>query len=229
MKKDNPLDSLMLSFPCPVLWETMEGGERERLCKQCDKKVYNISDMSKKEAEAILLSSHSGDRKCVKFFLRQDGTITTDECPKFLRPVRAQYRKVVYAVSAFYAFIISIFASQAYFKTNDIAEIKVIPSVPVDPRYGQSGEVGGGLGGDVLVSTYYSVLDEGIRLTNDAALKVSLNEAYFKRTFELDLLEQLRCAYLNNGNLEMASNCEDLLYEIKSQQRVTVNSRMEKE
>lgn len=46
-----PLDNLILSYSCPINWESMEGNERERFCKQCSKTVFNISDLSKKEAD----------------------------------------------------------------------------------------------------------------------------------------------------------------------------------
>ena len=82
-----PLENLVLSYHCPINWDSMDGDERERFCKQCSKSVFNISDLNKKEANEYL-QKKSDASHCVKFYLRSDGTITTDECPRILRPVR---------------------------------------------------------------------------------------------------------------------------------------------
>lgn len=82
------LDNLLLAYPCPIKWESMDGNERERLCKQCSKKVYNISDMTKVEAEAFLSENVERGDACLFFYQRSDGTIKTDDCPRYLRPVR---------------------------------------------------------------------------------------------------------------------------------------------
>lgn len=107
MDNKSPLDNLVLSFPCPVSWESMDGDERERLCKQCAKKVYNISDLSKQEAEK-LLRVNQGKKMCYTFFVRQDGTIKTDNCPLVLRAVREKFRSLQKACSIAMAFLFSI-------------------------------------------------------------------------------------------------------------------------
>ncbi len=153
MKEKSPLDSLILTYPCPINWDTMDGNERERLCKQCDKKVYNISDMSRKEAEEILRTKSDGTRNCIKFYQRADGTITTDECPGFLRPVRNQFRflkKVISTIVAFMAASLThgclMFERDSRYNTErdlvqkhfGLSEIALY-SAPIDPRYGDSG------------------------------------------------------------------------------------------
>ncbi|MCW5823432.1 MAG: hypothetical protein KIT34_11565 [Cyanobacteria bacterium TGS_CYA1] len=112
MESESPLDNLVLSFPCPVSWESMDGNERERLCRQCSKKVYNISDLSKKDAEK-LLKVNDGKKMCYTFFVRQDGTIKTDNCPSILRPVREKFRSLQKACSIAMAFLFSISAGLA--------------------------------------------------------------------------------------------------------------------
>lgn len=213
MESRSPLDSLMLSFSCPVLWDSMEGDERERLCRQCDKKVYNISQMSKKEAEELLQSSVEGAKKCVKFYQRKDGTITTDECPQFLRPVRDQYRKAVYAVSCMSAFIISVFGGATFFKLGKVPEAPASFSYyPVDPRYGASGMIGE----SDLVELYFGRLSEFIRvLSLDVVGNLSLNELYLKRTFEIEIFEKLKDIFWNNEQFVMAFKCDELLVAIK--------------
>ncbi len=107
MDDNSPLDNLTLSFPCPVSWDSMEGDERERLCKQCSKKVFNISDLTKKEAEE-LLSVNKGRKMCYTFFVRQDGTIKTDNCPRVLRPIRKSLKSLQRVCSVALAFLFSI-------------------------------------------------------------------------------------------------------------------------
>lgn len=165
MKENSPLDSLILTFPCPINWDTMEGDERERLCRQCDKKVYNISDMSKSDAEKLLLPKPDGSRNCVRFFLRADGTITTDECPRFLRPLRNSCLHLSKAVSMAMAFVMSVFTYGC--SKGEVSQSNEMPvgqkSTSVDPRYGVSGEVGGGLGGDdlsCLLSSFQNLFAE---------------------------------------------------------------------
>ncbi len=98
-----PIDNLILSFSCPIDWNSMDGDDRERFCMQCSKTVFNISDLSKKEANEYL-QKRSKTSHCVKFYLRSDGTITTDECPRILRPVR----NTVFLLARVVAGIISI-------------------------------------------------------------------------------------------------------------------------
>lgn len=96
--KDSPLDNFILSYSCPVAWSNMVGDERERLCKQCDKKVYNISDMTKAEANALLVSKQE-ESTCYNYYLRPDGTIKTDNCPRMLRPARDKLKWIAHACS----------------------------------------------------------------------------------------------------------------------------------
>jgi hypothetical protein len=92
--KSVDLDKIELAFPCPMKWEDMVGDERERFCQSCALNVYNLSSMSKKEAEEFLLL-RSESRICLNFKRRKDGTIITDNCPRALRAVRDKTRRAV--------------------------------------------------------------------------------------------------------------------------------------
>jgi len=85
-----PLESVRIATPCSVSWEGMEGGERVRLCQTCHKNVYNLSSMSRGEAEALI--NEKEGNLCVTFFRRSDGTIMTDDCPVGLRLVRRPFK-----------------------------------------------------------------------------------------------------------------------------------------
>jgi hypothetical protein len=58
----------------------MEGDEKKRACSMCNLNVYNLSEMTKWEAEE-LLSNADGEQMCLQLFRRADGTILTKDCP----------------------------------------------------------------------------------------------------------------------------------------------------
>ena len=81
-----PLDSISVANPCNADWDAMQGDDRTRFCGTCQKNVYNLSDMSRREAEELLRSK--GESLCAQFARRADGTVITDNCPVGLRPLR---------------------------------------------------------------------------------------------------------------------------------------------
>ncbi len=80
MPEDIPLlANVRIAAPCPANWNEMVGGERVRYCRSCEKNVYNLSEMTRNEAEK-LLQTHEG-HLCVRYYQRADGTIKTNDCP----------------------------------------------------------------------------------------------------------------------------------------------------
>jgi hypothetical protein len=75
----NPLENIRIASPCPANWDEMFGDDRKRHCGSCKLNVYNLSDMTRREAENLLINSEG--RLCVRFFRRSDGTILTKNCP----------------------------------------------------------------------------------------------------------------------------------------------------
>lgn len=98
--EESILEKISIASPCSADWDKMVGDDRERFCNQCSLNVYDISTMSKVEAEEFLFLRKEG-RVCVQFFKRNDGTIITNDCPKGLRLVRDKSRKLLKAASAF--------------------------------------------------------------------------------------------------------------------------------
>ena len=80
------LDVIEVASPCPAQWADMQGDERVRLCRDCNLHVYNLSDMTRADAEALL--SQRVGRTCIRFFRRADGTVLTQDCPRGLRLAR---------------------------------------------------------------------------------------------------------------------------------------------
>jgi hypothetical protein len=72
------LDNLRVAAPCTADWSQMTGDERVRHCGECRKNVYNLSDMTRDEAEALLIERNGN--LCVRYFQRRDGTILLADC-----------------------------------------------------------------------------------------------------------------------------------------------------
>jgi hypothetical protein len=67
--------------------------------------VYNLSNMSKRDAEALILSAEG--RVCVRYYHRSDGTILTGNCPVGLQALKRRVsgisRAAVSSVLSFFA------------------------------------------------------------------------------------------------------------------------------
>lgn len=122
-KQQSILDNLYLAAPCSISWESMAGDERERSCGGCSKSVYNISDMTKREAEAFLLAN--GTSECMRFYRRTDGTIMTDDCPRALRKIRDNCKVAAKIAVGLVAFVISLPSAIAQsVQTRDTTSIR---------------------------------------------------------------------------------------------------------
>ena len=95
-KFDNPLNNVRVASPCSVEWDGMYGDGRKRFCGDCKLNVYNLSGMTKAEAENLLLNSEG--RLCIRFYRRADGTVLTADCP--VGWARVKQRTRVYATAA---------------------------------------------------------------------------------------------------------------------------------
>jgi hypothetical protein len=93
------LDSLRVASPCEVSWDAMVGNGRVRHCAKCSKEVFNISNMSRSDAELFLLDRAGAGGACVTFYRRSDGTILTPDCPVGVR-IRRRADAVVAVVTA---------------------------------------------------------------------------------------------------------------------------------
>ena len=102
---NNPLDHVRVAAPCTVDWDQMIGSERMRFCGQCSLNVYNLSSMTRSEAEHLIARNEG--RLCVRFYRRRDGSIITKDCPVGLRAIR---RRVSYAARAIGSMVLGLFA-----------------------------------------------------------------------------------------------------------------------
>lgn len=72
------LDNIRVASPCPAKWSEMTGDDRVRHCGDCKKHVYNLSDMTREEAETLIIAKEG--KLCVRYFQRKDGTILLKDC-----------------------------------------------------------------------------------------------------------------------------------------------------
>jgi hypothetical protein len=93
-----PLEAIEIASPCRADWNAMRGDDRARFCSTCRKNVYNLSELSKAQAQALVAEKEG--RLCVRFYRRADGTMITDDCPVPLRPARNGARRLWHAVGA---------------------------------------------------------------------------------------------------------------------------------
>ena len=92
------LDNVRVAAPCNVDWDTMYGNERVRFCDQCQLNVYNLSEMTKAEAERLVGSAEG--RLCVRYYRRRDGSILTQNCPVGLRALKRRLTRVASALAS---------------------------------------------------------------------------------------------------------------------------------
>lgn len=94
-KYTSPLNRVTVAAPCSADWDEMIGDERARFCGQCQLKVYNLSGMTRREAETLIAGAEG--RLCVRFYRRADGTILTENCPVGLRALKRRLSRVATA------------------------------------------------------------------------------------------------------------------------------------
>lgn len=123
---ETALDKVSLAKPCSQNWDEMVGDERERFCNQCSLNVYNLSSMTRDEAEEFLQLRNDGS-VCLNFIADTNGKIITDNCPRPLRSIRDWVRPVLKVASSFVA-VFGVFVTGALAQTPQRTAGK--PSVP---------------------------------------------------------------------------------------------------
>ena len=78
MKPVPLLARIRVATPCRADWNQMTGDERVRHCAQCKKDVFNLSDMTREQAERLIIEKN-GDL-CARYYQRHDGTILLADC-----------------------------------------------------------------------------------------------------------------------------------------------------
>jgi len=128
---NSPLDNVRVAAPCNADWEQMIGNERARFCGQCNLNVYNLSSMTKSEAESFIARNEG--RLCVRFYRRADGSILTDNCPVGLRAIRRKLSYFAKAVSsAVLAFLAGVGIHEGFSEVTQLAQGRTMGVVALD-------------------------------------------------------------------------------------------------
>lgn len=133
----DPLSHVRVAAPCRADWSKMRGNERVRFCGECSMNVYNLSNMTKKDAEALILNTEG--RLCVRYYHRSDGSILTKNCPvglqAFKRRVSGISKAIASSVLSFFAGIAvlaGLETAQSSLDAATDAELNLIAPVPLD-------------------------------------------------------------------------------------------------
>lgn len=116
-KFTNPLDNVRIASPCSQDWNGMLGDERKRFCGSCKLNVYNLSGMTKDEAENLL--SNAEGRLCVRFYKRADGTVLTLDCPVGWAAFKRRVSKTAAAFASLVFGVIGGLGFSSYFGKSE--------------------------------------------------------------------------------------------------------------
>lgn len=104
------LDGICIAMPCSVDWNEMKGDNKVRLCGGCNKNVYNISAMSKEEAEELLSAP---TLPCIQIARTDTGAIVTDQKPTTIRWFVSYGKNAVTAILSLIATLFPQWAAAA--------------------------------------------------------------------------------------------------------------------
>jgi hypothetical protein len=117
-KFDNPLNNLKVASPCSQDWNAMLGDNRKRYCGECKLNVYNLSGMTRSEAENLIMSAEG--RLCVRFYTRADGSVLTQDCPVGWARVKQRTKAYITALaSLIFTFFGALGLVSAFKKSNE--------------------------------------------------------------------------------------------------------------
>ncbi len=109
------LEQVRIASPCPARWEDMTGDDRVRRCSLCSLDVHNISALSRDEAEAFLQQREElkarGERVCIIFHRRADGTLITRDCPIGLAAIHSRTKRAALLIASLFLALIGVLAS----------------------------------------------------------------------------------------------------------------------
>ena len=136
-KLTSPLDHLRIAAPCPADWDQMFSfeDERVRFCSQCNLNVYNLSGMSRREAEALITKTEG--RLCVRFYRRADGSILTQNCPVGLKAIKRRMAWVAQVVLGMALSLVSglgLYIFHLGRKSYPLLDVLNSPSTSEDPH-----------------------------------------------------------------------------------------------
>jgi carboxypeptidase family protein len=175
------LDRIAVASPCPMAWNDMVGDDRVRFCKQCNLNVYNISAMTKSEAESFIANAEG--RICARYYRRGDGAIMTQDCPVGLRAVR---KRVSRATAAALSALVSLFSGSATFAQE--RQPKDESKVDVHQSHMRDGQAA--IEGTVFDGTHARIIGARVKLINEVTKQGVTTETNSSGNFRFSGLEK---------------------------------------
>jgi len=166
--KKRKLDQLQVVSPCSTGWDRMSGDEKKRFCSECNKFVYDFSQMTRRQVEAIV-SIHRG-RMCARITRRPDGSLLTLETPR-AHPIVARHASPV--VNATLAAILGL-SAPANALNVDVSAARFIARADADGK-GAKIPYGGGeavVGGMVVDPQGAFIPNAMVKLISDAGAEL---------------------------------------------------------
>jgi hypothetical protein len=125
-KFTNPLDKIKIASPCAADWSEMRGSERQRYCAMCRLNVYNLSGMTREEAESFIINAEG--RVCLRIHRRADGTVMTKDCPGGWARIKRKVSRTATAVFSLVAgFFGGILALESLQTLRDFTNYDKVP------------------------------------------------------------------------------------------------------
>jgi len=162
------LDQLKIVSPCSTDWDRMSGDEKKRFCSECDKFVYDFSQMTRSQVEAIV-SIHRG-RMCARITRRPDGSLVTLEAPP-VHPIVA--RRASSVANATLAAILGL-GVPANALNVDVSAAQLIVRSDADGKTART-PFGGGeavVGGTVVDPQSAVIPNAVVKLISDAGAEI---------------------------------------------------------
>jgi hypothetical protein len=125
-KFDNPLNNIKIASPCSQDWDAMIGNDRQRYCGECKLNVYNLSGMTRNEAENLIMNAEG--RLCVRYYKRADGSVLTKDCPVGWQAVKRRVSAMAAAAFSLLAGLVGgLGFTLGFTQPNMAKKIKFLP------------------------------------------------------------------------------------------------------
>lgn len=126
------LDDVRVASPCNASWDEMLGDDRVRFCTSCEKNVFNLSAMTREDAERLLAERMNGEL-CVRFYQRADGTVMTQDCPVGLSKKRRKLAVLAAAGAGAMALAVTSMMTKTMGKPVVMGEMQPIDTTQTNP------------------------------------------------------------------------------------------------
>ena len=107
----------------------MKGDERVRHCQRCDHDVYNISEMTEAEVQALIVRTEG--KFCARLYRRTDNRVMTKDCPKGVAATRRRGVLALAAAGASMACVLSFARGEGPLPAPTHHKVRVGKVVPV--------------------------------------------------------------------------------------------------